>query len=305
MRLVFFVAFIASLSLPAPANADERVTLGFGRLFTNDHFGDGEDRWRTGSLQFSLLRGPEGTKTRPDGFGELIEYRFGSAILAPSILTNPEPADRRYAGVMSFGVHSHFTNDAIEFSFGADLIATGPQTGIGRFHARTHEALNMVPPSALALASQIPDAIYPALLVEMARPVHLADNLILRPFAEAQAGIEGFGRIGVDLLWGGAWQQGIFVRDTSTGQLYRAMRDQPAPGVSFLIGGDVAHVFSSALLPAADGYQLTPTRNRVRLGVHLQGKRASVFYGLTWLGREFEAQPEGQLVGSVRFGLKF
>ncbi|MCP5038349.1 MAG: lipid A deacylase LpxR family protein [Rhodobacteraceae bacterium] len=305
MRLALFTAFIASLAFSQPVSAGERVTLGIGRLFSNDHFGDNEDRWRTGSLQFSFLRGTEGTTARPAGLGEVIEYRFASATVAPSNLTNPNPADRRYAGMLTFGAHSHFSASAFDFSLGADLVVIGPQTGTGHFQTLIHEAFNMVPPSAVALANQIPNAVYPTALVEMARPVSLGSRLTLRPFAEAQAGIESFARVGADLLWGGAWDQGIFVRDSTTGQLYQATRSEPTPGLSFLIGGDVAYVFGTELLPTSDGYQLTPTRNRARLGLHLQGERAAVFYGLTWMGREFEAQPEGQLLGSIRLDVKF
>jgi hypothetical protein len=43
-------AFAFSLALTAqPADAAERDRLGYGRLMTNDYFGDGSDRWRTGS----------------------------------------------------------------------------------------------------------------------------------------------------------------------------------------------------------------------------------------------------------------
>ena len=40
------------------AAAQDRVTLGWGRLLTNDLLGDGRDRWRTGSYTLSRVRGP-------------------------------------------------------------------------------------------------------------------------------------------------------------------------------------------------------------------------------------------------------
>jgi hypothetical protein len=39
--------------------------------------------------------------------------------------------------------------------------------------------------------------------------------------------------------------------------------------------------------------------------VHWQGKKASAFYGLSYLGREFEEQPQGQVVGALNLNLKF
>ncbi len=305
MRLALFAAFLLCFGSLSPVVADDWVTLGHGRLFTNDKFGDDDDRWRTGSLQFSVLRGREGTIARPANFGEMVEYRFGNALITSSNLTNPGPEDRRYAGLFSLGMHSHFTDGALEFSLGGDLYITGPQTGLGQFHVGVHEALGMVPPSAIALANQIGDGFYPTALVEIARPYQFSGKLALRPYLETQAGIESYARIGVDMLIGSKWQQGVFLRDITTGILYQATSGTPAPGFSMLIGGDMAHVFGSALLPAADGYQLTGSRNRLRVGVNYQGEKASLFYGLTWLGREFEAQPEGQVVGSLRIGISF
>jgi len=46
-------------------------------------------------------------------------------------------------------------------------------------------------------------------------------------------------------------------------------------------------------------------RQRVRAGMVYEGDRFGLFYGATWLGREFEAQRESQIVGSVRLSLRF
>nr|WP_256474272.1 lipid A-modifier LpxR family protein [Lutimaribacter sp. EGI FJ00013] len=58
-------------------------------------------------------------------------------------------------------------------------------------------------------------------------------------------------------------------------------------------------------MPADRGYDLTDMRTRLRLGVHHDGRLGSLFYGLTWLGKEFEAQPDGQLTGSLRLRVRF
>lgn len=50
---------------------------------------------------------------------------------------------------------------------------------------------------------------------------------------------------------------------------------------------------------------LETTRIRTRAGVHWQGKSHSVFYGLTYLGKEFDEQDEGQIVGSVALRRRF
>jgi hypothetical protein len=46
-------------------------------------------------------------------------------------------------------------------------------------------------------------------------------------------------------------------------------------------------------------------RTRLRAGVHWQGRQMAAFYGVTWLGKEFRGQDEGQFVGSIRLDLNF
>ncbi len=306
MRYVIFSTFAAILAFTLPATAGDRVTLGFGRLLLNDWIGDGHDRWRSGSGVVSVMRGSEGSTGRPAAFGELLEFRFAGGNTAPADLASPDAGDRPYAGMLSLGLHSHFTNGPFELSLGVDLVATGPQTGLADFQSAFHDFIDENKASPAVVAGQIANGFHPTALAEIARPVTLGPRLTFRPFLEAQAGVESFARIGGDLLWGGFWQQGVFLRDTTTGQRYQSFRNvAPDQGTSLLVGADVAKVFHSALLPSADGYQLTPIRARARLGLHWQGEKLSVFYGITWLGREFEAQPEGQFVGAIRVGWKF
>ncbi len=305
MRPVLAFLTFLMLMLAAPVQAGERVTLGFGRLLTNDFLGDRKDRWQTGSAVLSWVRGPEGLTTRPEGFGTLLEYRLAATVTAPASLTAPVAGDRRFAGVLSFGLNTHFTVNAFDVSLGVGVTGTGPQTGLGGFHRGLHDALGITAASDAVLANQIPDALYATGSFEFARPFALSDSLRFRPFVSAQTGAENFVRVGGDLMWGAAWSQGLYLRDPVTGQLYQSMSVEKRPGISLLVGADIAKVFDSALLPDTDGYQLTALRNRARLGINIQGQRAGVFYGLTWLGREFEAQPEGQVVGALRFSVKF
>ena len=94
------------------------------------------------------------------------------------------------------------------------------------------------------------------------------------------------------------------MRDDFSGQLYDAVgRDDR--GLSFLIGADTAKVFHSAIIPANSGLELTDTRDRVRAGVNWQGDRIGLFYGVTWLGKEFVGQSDSQIVGTIDLRLKF
>lgn len=81
--------------------------------------------------------------------------------------------------------------------------------------------------------------------------------------------------------------------------------DDDATGFTFLLGADIAHVSDSIYLPEERGFTLTDTRDRLRAGMHWQGEKASAFYGVTYLGEEFDAQTDGQVVGSIRINLSF
>lgn len=120
-----------------------------------------------------------------------------------------------------------------------------------------------------------------------------------------RAGVETLARIGADLSFGRIGQGELLVRDPVTGQRYRTIRT-PEPGMGFVFGGDIAYVDHSEYLPSNQGYQLTDSRARLRTGLHVQTEAGHrFFYGLTWLGKEFEGQRDEQLVGSLRINLEF
>jgi hypothetical protein len=304
MRIALAVlALAASLgAISAPAAAGDRMTIGWGRLFTNDAIGDGRDRWRTGSYAVSLVRGPAWEGQLPGHMGEILEYRFRSEIIAPANLVTPAPGDRRYAGVLSFGVHTHFMMGPMETSLGLDLVATGKMTGIGGAQRQIHELFGL--PEPTVLGDQIGNGVHPTVTLESGHTFVLSDRARLRPFVEAKAGDETLVRLGADALFGPAAQSSLMLRDVSTGQRYRATI-AGIEGTSFAVGGDVAHVFSSIYLPADQGYAPTDLRVRLRAGLHWQRGASALFYGVTWLGEEFEGQPGGQLVGSLRLKILF
>ena len=282
-----------------------REKLGVGRLFNNDFFGDTQDRWRTGSYSISYVKGYGWDGVLPQSFGDILEFRFRSSIIAPANLENPvaPPDDRPYAGSLSFGLHSHWQNGPYALSAGADLVVTGPQTGLSRFHGAAHEALGMPAPGDLS--GQVPNGFHPKLTAEVGREYRLNRKVALRPFAEVTAGPENILRVGGDMMVGRSATGQLMIRDAGTGQRYQATRFTPERGFSFVLGGDMAYVDRSIYLPASSGLELTPIRARLRSGVHWQGKKAAAFAGVTWLGREFETQPEGQFVGSLRLRLRF
>ncbi|ASM71197.1 MULTISPECIES: lipid A-modifier LpxR family protein [Roseobacteraceae] len=290
--------------LPFCAQAQEYTRLGFGYLLTNDFIGDGQDRWRTGSVASSRVWGRGWDGALPSGFGDLIELRLGAEIIAPANLEAPDPADRPYAGALSVGLHSHFQAYGMDMAVGGDLVVVGPSTGLDAFHGAMHDVFGGPDVSDATRAAQIDNGIYPTLVVEAGRRFSYGDRVV-RPFVEGRAGAEMLVRAGVDVRWGGLEQGGLLVRDPVSGQHYRAI-DGGATGFGFVLGGDVTHVAGSVFLPEDRGYKPRDARVRARAGMEWRGENGGgVFYGLSYLGQEFEGQGEGQFVGSFRAHFRF
>lgn len=294
-------AVLAALLLASPSDAQERRTLGFGRLFTNDHFGDGNDRWRSASYTLSLLRGPAWNGSLPDRPFEVMEYRIGTAIIAPTSLRTPADPDRRYAGTLSFLAQTHFRSGGFETSLGAGVAAVGPGTGVGEMHRLLHRMLSA--PRPTILGDQLGNALVPFVTAELGRPMEIG-RVGLRPFVEARAGDEDLLRVGLDLDFGARETGALWLRDDGTGQRYVGISGTSARGFSFQLGADLARVWGSAWLPDG-GVEAEPWRQRLRAGVAWHGSRFGAFYGVTWLSPEFAGQPEGQILGSIRFRMNF
>ncbi len=281
-----------------------RLRLGYGRLVTNDLFGDGKDRWRTGSISTSRVWGYDWNGAAPQQFGELLEFRLHSQIIQGESLRKPADDDRPWAGVLSFGLHTHAQYNQLDYAVGIDVNVIGPQTNLDNFQTWFHRLIDASEPSDEVLDAQIGNAIRPTLVAEAGRSFSLAQNTSVRPFAELRAGDETLVRFGADVTFGGFGLGELMVREVVSGQRYRAVRS-PNTGLSLVVGGDIACVADSIHLPESRGYELTSHRDRLRAGVHWQGEGASAFYGLTYLGKEFEAQDEGQLVDSIRLQYEF
>lgn len=297
-----FLTAVTLLSVPAGVAAQEFQTLGYGRLFTNDFFADGHDRWRTGSYQWSMVRGKRWDGVRPSKPGEIVEYRLRVEIIAPSQLQTYDPNDRQSAGIVSFGVHTHWNVSNYDLSFGAGFEAVGPQTKVLQFQDDAHKFLGAQ--DVETAKYQIGDAIYGKAVAEIARPIVTPGKTIVRPFAELIAGPETMARIGVDVLIGGLWDRDLLMRDAVTGHIIPGIEDAKE-GLGFVIGADISHVAHSEWLNNGN-ITTKQTRARARAGVNWQiDKDTSLFYGVTWLSEEFEEQSQGQFVGSIKVNFKF
>lgn len=301
MRGFVVAAFCAFCVVGTSAAAQQRETIGNGRLFTNDYFGDQRDRWRTGSYVFSHLRGTQPYDGTARPFGDIIEYRFRGEIIAPQSGANNDGA-RPYVGALSLGAHTHFGLSGADVSLGADITAIGPQTGLDDFQESFHDSFSLPMPS---LEEQLGDDVFISGTAALSHTFTLRDDVTLRPFAEAQVGVEDIVRVGGDLMIGSVGQNDLMLRDVVTGQLYRGTTSAGI-GPSFLLGGDIAAVSGSVFLPEDSGYIASDTRTRARAGVHYQfSEDVSFFYGMTYLSEEFEGQPEGQVLGSLKLNFNF
>lgn len=303
MKYLTTALILSALLSAGGALGAERQGLGWGRLFNNDFLGDGQDRWRSGSYTISHVRGPGWDGTAPESFGALLEYRLRGEVIAPENLTAPAPGDRPYAGVASYGLYTHMNRGGTDLSFGGELVFTGPQTMLDEIQTTLHDVFDRADIDN-ATATQIENGIYPTVTLSAGRDYALGARTRLRPFVEAQAGVETYLRVGGDLQFGSLGESDLWLRDKVTGHRYNVARDS-TPGYAFVLGGDIAYVADSHLLPSDRGYQLTDSRNRLRAGVHYQGGVMGVFYGLTWLGTEFEGQDHGQVTGSLNLRLNF
>jgi hypothetical protein len=278
--------------------------VGVSRLFNNDFIGDGNDRWRTGSYEVSMTFGKDvQERGMPNAPFELMQYRLRAEILAPEDLSRKKAfPDRPYAGVLGLGAFTHYQQGAYNISFGGELAMTGPGTGLGRFQTWAHDRLGVQAPQMLG--RQLPNKVHPTIQGEISRDVALGQSLI-RPFAEAQAGLETYARVGVDTVFGKNVSKNFFLRDPVTGHLMTNVRHSDDASFGFFMGGDVAFVQSSQLLPQHRGYTVQAMRPRARTGFVYEGENASLFYGLTWLGKEFKGQKTGQVTGSLNVKVNF
>ncbi|EAQ04323.1 hypothetical protein OB2597_09274 [Pseudooceanicola batsensis HTCC2597] len=300
------VAILVFLLTAASAQAQEGRFryLGHGRLVVNDVFADRLDRWRTGSVAASHVFGRGWSGTLPDRPGALLEFRVLGEVIAPARLDLAWNGDRPYSQALSFGLHSHFRRGGWEMAAGADVVVTGPQTGLMDFQHFLHRVSRFDHTvSAQVRAAQIPNGVHGAAVFEAGRSYTLTDGARLRPFLELRAGVEDMVRIGFDFALGPAGRGDLMVRDPVTGHRYRALNGS-ANGSTFVFGADVAKVAESLYLPASRN-TLTDARVRVRTGVHWQTDRWRGFYGMAWLGPEFERQFESQVIGAVRLQYRF
>ena len=312
LKSVFNTAAIYAALTFSPVFADEVIKsksasekkLQISSVFTNDFLGDGEDRWRTGSLDISATFGGGDLRELPSTAWERYQLRFRGEIISPSNITTSVATDRQYAGVLGLGLFTHFQKNSYDMYYGGELVFVGENTGIGALQRNFHEELNIAPPSAVILDNQIANAIYPTIHGGVSKSFR-AEKRLIRPFAEVQAGVESFARVGMDVILGGALLNDFLLRDSVSGQLVSHSKADDGNRFGFLMGADAAYVLDSNYLPNSGTLAFESFRPRARAGIVYQREKFDLFYGVSWLGKEFEAQNSSQVVGSLSIKVGF
>ena len=213
MRVLWVCLLAVTLSLSPLSQAKSRDFAGVGSFIANDVFATvSDDRWRTGSGALSFAWGPA---------EDLLELRIRGEVITPGNLIRPAANDRPYASSLSFGLHRHFRFGDTDVSLGGDLVLTGPQTRLDEVQAAIHDVIGVDPPSAVTLANQIPNEVYGAVTAEVARRISFNERTVIRPFFEAQAGVDNLLRVGGDIHFGRIALNEAMIRDVASGQRYR------------------------------------------------------------------------------------
>lgn len=298
MRAILLgIALFWGLCATAQASDSFRV-LGRTSLFNNDYLGDGEDRWRSGSYTRSTFFGSGWSGDLSDA--SVFELRLRGELITPTDATlDPQPGERPFVGVIAAGGAKHMHHRGWDIRAGAETVLIGPQTGVSSFMKEAHRILGFAQPRANR--GQLGNDLFPTVYVEMSRhlPKTVARSFELRPFVEAQAGVETYARAGLDIFFGQGISGSLVTRDVVTGHIMTAVSMKGLAGMTPTIGADITRVFASGYLPRSSGVRARDWRVRVRAGFKSHGPNRDVFMGFTWLSPEYEGQPAGQVLGSL------
>jgi len=302
---ISLLILLSSLGQIAKANPFKLHVIGRTSVFNNDYFGDGEDRWRTGSYSRSTYFGEPWSGEIPSD-RSIYEFRFRGEVIAPTDASLPPAVgERPYVGVAAVGAFRHFKRGSTDFRLGAEIVAIGPQTGVSSLVTQAHDLLGFK--TVRASTGELGNDVIPTVSGEAYKTIERTAKrrFEIRPFAELQVGVENYARVGADVFFGNSVSGDFMTRDVVTGQLLTAANIHRMPGFTPSLGVDVAHVWGSSYLPASSGISHKTWRARVRAGFRSQSENRDVFFGLTWLSPEYEGQPNGQVLGSLSVNSRF
>ena len=269
--------------------------------FTNDFFGDGHDRWQSGSYQRSYYS--EGYRA---GWFNGIELRARSQIVTPWVSSKQPEGDVPYSTLLGAGVFLHDSILGFETRIGGEAMLLGDASGAEAVQRAVHDGLGMdgsFDPDRDDL-DRVEDGLELRFEAEFGRVIDLNERAIVRPYAELVFGADEAATAGVDLVFGPMSSAEIWTRDIVTGRLLTPQVDQ-IRGLSWVVGWDARAVESSVHLPEGSAVELEPIQFRSRLGLQSSLGYANFFIGQAWLSPRFVGQAEAQRVGMLSMSFNF
>ncbi|MEM7056959.1 MAG: lipid A-modifier LpxR family protein [Pseudomonadota bacterium] len=291
-------------------------------MIWNDRLGDGQDRYKTGGMTQSWLL-PQSIFSDEnwiDGHAAAIEFQGRGFIATPNNTSNPAAGDRPFAQYVGVGAYlrtfgeseplSMDTSLSVENRAGVEIGLVGEPlplfelqealhgNGIGRTDANTLDTEVLVNAE-----------------VRRTYRFHMdleATEVEFAPYAQGSFGMrENSVRVGIDLITGSSLKARTWNHEPAIGAMI-AGGSAPRDGFQWAtwVGGDVGYVAQDAFLDGGfDGSGPSTPREevtaRIRAGVMMEYDNFAMSYSVVWLSPEFEAQPEGQLVGGFQIKYRF
>lgn len=281
---------------------------------SNDSVGDGEDRWRSGAAQASVVFDADEASTLLGTWGggftgdAAWEIRVRGEVITPDRDASPFAQDRLFADTLGIGLLMHERLGPWRGQIGGELAITGEQTGVRATQEFIHEITGLNNSYTLRGDRRIDSGFYPTGLVEGAY-VASVWGIDAVPFVSGMVGVETLGRAGFDLHLGADGLERGWVRNTVTGIAIPLAPTRDGWHIAFTGGGDFAvlaesEYFDDGTLPDAE-----TVRFRARLGTLISYNTTAFGLGLSYLSAENEdAGPnsdEGQFVGAVTLTTQF
>lgn len=293
-----------ALALSTGAVSAQNVLIGRAAALNNDYLGDNEDRWQTASYSSTWMFSSS-IQARNMGIGPRFELRARGQIVTPQRLNAaPRAGDRPYAGYAGVAGFSHYEFGNVDVIAGAELGLLGPSNGIGNLHVSLHDILGENEPQGWA--TQVSDKFVFTPVVEAGYSFGgQGGSIMVRPFVNAQMGLEDIVRAGVDVSIGINRDLAQPLRDMITGHRYPVRYDGGLQQIQLAFGVDVGSVQGSEFFPTGSLATAKDQRTRVRGSIFAPVGVVDLNYGLTWMSEEFETQSDPQLLGSVGVDFRF
>lgn len=298
--ILLFLLF--TLLLAAPAKSQDRPDYrGEVGSLTNDYFGDGHDRWRSGSYQRSYYS--EGRRSQ---WADGIELRARSEIVTPWTPSRQPGGDVPYSTALGAAVLLHNRVLGFDTRLGGEVLLMGDASGMERVQSTFHDTLEMgssFDPSRHDL-DRVENGVALRFGSEIGRVVTLGPTHMLRPYIDASFGADQSAGAGLDFVAGPLAGARIWTRDVVTGRLLTPQVNQIG-GTSWVAGWDVRAVEKSVHFPDHSAVTLAPIQKRARIGVQVSSGVANFFFGQAWMSPTFEEQAEPQRLGMLSVAFIF